>query len=502
MLNLAAIVDRYPDKVALIVAEKAYTYAELDDLTNRLAGALRQRGISLGERVAFLLPNCLEIILCYFACLRIGAVAVPLNLRFGPELLCHVINHSGARLLVCDPDRFAVLEKLRPELPEVKDFYVTGRHSDLAGVGPFDDLLAAPTFSRTRGPAPTDASPAAIYYTSGTTGLPKAVIHTHGSLQQAARNQTAAVGLASSDVTLVMFPVCYLIGFGSQVVPFLSCGATCVLLPYFEPGLALKAMETHQPTQTYGFPKLYQDLVDAPEARRIRSLKFCFSAGEAMPPAVHERFKRVFGVDVTEGCGMTELQIYSMNPPFGQKKVGSIGKPIGGMEVSLVDGSGQRIARAREIGEITVRGLSMTNGYWKDAELTTRAIRQGWFPTGDLAYRDEDDFYWFIGRRSEVIRHQTGLISPLEVEGVLYQHPSVKEAGVIGVPDGRNGEWVQAHVVLRDASQPVTPQELIDFTKTRLAGYKVPARVILADCLPLGLTGKIDRMALRKGALR
>ncbi len=282
-----------------------------------------------------------------------------------------------------------------------------------------------------------------------------------------------------------MFPICYLIGFGSQILPFHSCAATCVLLPYFEPRLALETIQTHKPTKTYGFPKLYNELVNCPEAGRysVRSLDFCFSAGEAIPVAVQERFNRIFGVEITEGCGMTELQIYCMNPPYGKKKIGSIGRPIAGMELSLIDDFGRPISKAGEIGEMIVRGGSMTSGYWRDLQLTTRNIREGWFHTGDLAYKDEEGSYWFVSRKSEIIKHEAGLVSPIEVEGVLYQHPSVREAAVVGVPDKFGHELTQAYVVLKQGGTPVTERQLIEFADLHLPEYKVPDRIIFTENL-------------------
>jgi long-chain acyl-CoA synthetase len=271
----------------------------------------------------------------------------------------------------------------------------------------------------------------------------------------------------------------------------------------FEPRLALEAIQTYKPTKTYGFPQLYNELVNCPGADRydIRSLNFCFSAGEAIPVAIQERFKRTFGVEITEGCGMTELQIYSMNPPYGKKKVGSIGQPIAGMEVSLIDDFGRLISGSDQIGEMIVRGGSMTVGYWNDPQLTARNIREGWFHTGDLARKDEENFYWFVSRKSEIIKHLAGLVSPIEVEGVLYQHPSIRQAGVIGVPDGNGHELVQAHVVLQQGCTPVTEQQLTDFLEMHLPEHKVPSQIIVTESLPCGPTGKIDRKTLRESAI-
>jgi len=492
---------KFPRKAALIFDGETHTYADLCSRAQGLAASLLERGINPGDRIAFLLPNCLQIVLCYYACFKIGAIAVPLNVRFRPELLQHVINHSGARVLMSEPELFTQIEKIRPSLPGVDQYYLTSRHSEFQNVRSFDELLKAPLVSE-RLPTLDESAPAAIYYTSGTTGLPKAVIHSHASLWRATQIQIDQIAISSDDKTLIIFPVCYLIGFGSQILPFHACGATCVLLPYFEPPAALEAIRTYHLTKMYAFPQLYNELVNCPGAGKynLGSLNFCFSAGEAIPVAIQERFKRIFGVEITEGCGMTELQIYSMNPPYGKKKIGSIGRPIAGMQVSLIDDSGRLISRAGEIGEMIVHGGSMTSGYWRDPELTAKNIREGWFHTGDLAYKDEEDFYWFVSRKSEIIKHQAGLVSPIEVESVLYQHPSVREAGVIGVPDQFGHELVQAHVVLQTSAQ-VTEGQLVEFARMWLPEHKVPCHIVLAENLPHGPTGKIDRRTLRENAI-
>jgi long-chain acyl-CoA synthetase len=493
---------KFPQNVALIFEDKTYSYADLFGLTEKLAVGLRQQGVEPGDRIAFLLPNCLEIVLCYYASFKIGAIAVPLNLRFQSDLLRHVIEHSGARVLVSEPELFGRIDSIRSSLPGVEHYYLTSDYSQFQEVRPFDELLRDSSGQSYQHPA-EENQPAAIYYTSGTTGLPKAVTHSHFSLSRATEIQIEQIKISSDDKTLIMFPVCYLIGFGSQILPFHTSGATCILLPFFEPRSALESIQTYQPTKTYGFPQLYNELVNYPSADQynVRSLNFCFSAGEAIAVAIQERFKRIFGIEITEGCGMTELQIYSMNPPYGQKKIGSVGKPLAGMHVSLIDESGQPVLRAGEIGEMIVRGGSMTPGYWRDPDLTARIIRDGWFHTGDLAYNDEQEFLWFVSRKSEIIKHRAGLISPIEVEGALYQHPAVREAGVVGVPDGHGYELPLAYVVLQKKSAGITGQELIEFTRTHLPEHKVPGSVIFTEDLPHGPTGKIDRRTLRENAI-
>ena len=287
---------KFPLNTALIFEGKSYSYADLCRLTRSLSTALCQHGIQTGDRVAFLLPNCLEIVLCYYACFKIGAIAVPLNIRFSAELLQYAINHSGARVLISEPNLFSQIDKIRPLLPEVKQSYLTSGYSEFEGVRPFTELLDTASHFLPR-PSPENG-PAAIYYTSGTTGLPKAVVHSHASLTQATQNQIDQIAITSTDTTLVLFPICYLIGFGSQILPFHRCGATSVLLAQFEPGAALAAIDIYKPTKTYGFPKLYNDLVNCSDAGtyNLNSINFCFSAGEAIAVAIQERFKKVFGI--------------------------------------------------------------------------------------------------------------------------------------------------------------------------------------------------------------
>jgi long-chain acyl-CoA synthetase len=493
---LADGIARHHDDPALIVGDQTCTYADLFRLSHALAGSLSERGIQAGDRVAFLLPNGLEIILCYYACFILGAIVVPLNIRFPPELIAYVLDHSEARVLISEPQLFAGIAPIRSERRHLEAVYMVGG-STVSGVEDFGDLLrvaAAPEIGRRSGPD----QPAALFYTSGTTGTPKGVIHTHGSLIGAVDNQVAEIGINERDKTLIALPICYLVAFGSQVLPFHAAGATSVVLPGFEPRQTLSAIHAHRPTKLFGFPKVYHELGEAAQASSydLGSLDFCFSAGEAMAVALQQRFKATFGIEVTEGCGMTELHIYSMNPPHGAKKVGSIGRPITGMEVRLVDEQGRPVEESGVIGEIVVRGGSMTAGYWKNDDLTREKIRDGWFFTGDLARRDDDDVYWFFSRKSEVIRQRGQLVSPLEVEAALYQHPSVKEVGVAGMPDGADGQCVVARVVLKGDDPPVDERTLIDFAAAKLPPDKAPQRVIFTDRLPYGLTGKIDRRAL------
>jgi long-chain acyl-CoA synthetase len=243
---LAEGIARHHDDPALIVGDRTCTYADLFRLSHALAGSLSERGIRAGDRTAFLLPNGLEIILCYYACFILGAIAVPLNIRFPPELIAYVLDHSEARILISEPELFAGIAPIRSERRYLETVYLAG-DSPAWGVGDFGDLLRAdhtPEIDRRSGPD----QPAALFYTSGTTGIPKGVIHTHGSLMGAVDNQVAEIGITEKDKTLIVLPICYLVAFGSQVLPFHASGATSVVLPSFEPQKTLSAIHTHRPT--------------------------------------------------------------------------------------------------------------------------------------------------------------------------------------------------------------------------------------------------------------
>ena len=398
---LSKSAKQFPEKIALVIEQQSYSYQQLDELTQRLAASLLKKGISQGDRVTFLLPNSIEIILCYYACFLIGAIAVPVNIRFNNELIHYVLEHSKARIFITTPDYYNQLdEKI---LNEINECYLTSKSDNYPGVQDFQQLLSASTGFLPNIDIELE-KPALIFFTSGTTGLAKAVVHSHQSLAQGTQNQIAQIQINHKDRTLVMFPVCYLIGLGSQILPFHAVGATVVLLPEFHPEDALVKLQEHQITKIYGFPKLYLELINHAESSgyQISTLNFCFSGGDATPVSLQNQFNALFHIEITEGCGMSELQIYSMNPPYGKKKTGSIGLPIANMEMLLIDEKNKTIETSDTIGELIIRGKSMCSGYWQNATLTAKTIKDGWFHTGDLAYQDKEGYYWFVSRKVDI----------------------------------------------------------------------------------------------------
>jgi long-chain acyl-CoA synthetase len=487
--------ERHPEKQALRVAERSWTYAELDAITDRIAAGLMELGIRPGDRVALHFINSAELVFGYYACFKAGAVAVPLNVRLKGSELEYILNHCGARLYVGQADLFPELQSVRGGLSGVERFFLTGDGADFPDVRPIEDLLA-PNAAAAPILAVPDAAPAVILYTSGTTARPKGVTHTHATLAQTVVNYRAYFGLEAKDVVGIVLPMAHIFGFALLLLPAISAGATAVVIPRFEPEEVLRRLEEHRVTYFGGLPVMYNALVNSPGAatRNLRSLRFCLAGGDAVPTELQRRFQESFGLEITAGCGMTEVIPYAGNPPYGTKKAGAIGLPTPGVSLRLVDEMGRDVARG-EVGEILVRSEATMIGYWEDPEATAATIQDGWLRTGDLGQVDEEGYYWFVGRKKEIIVRGGSNISPLEVEEALYQHPSVREAGVVGVPDAAWGEVVQAFVALKEGAA-VTEEALQEFLGTRMAAYKVPERIHFLPDLPKGLTGKIQRKTL------
>jgi long-chain acyl-CoA synthetase len=339
---------------------------------------------------------------------------------------------------------------------------------------------------------------AAILYTSGTTARPKGVTHTHGTLASAVLNYVEAVGLGAEDVVLGMLSMSHIFGYTLQLLSPLSVGATVVAAPSFDAARVLDAVRRHRVTHLYGLPLMFDTLTRDPlgESTAFQSLRYCLAGGDAVSRTLSDRVRDVLSVELHEGCGMTEVIPYALNRPCIENRVGSIGQPSAGMELRLVDEMGKDVSEG-EVGEILVRSKAVMRGYWEDAEATAAALQDGWFHTGDLGRRDTAGYYWFVGRRKEIIVRGGSNISPLEVEAVLARHPAVQEVGVVGVPHPALGEMVAAFVVLKSGADS-SEQDLRRFAAERIAEYKVPERMTFLADLPRGLTGKVQRRTLRE----
>jgi long-chain acyl-CoA synthetase len=489
----------FPGRCWLRFGDATWSYTEGNVLTEKLARGLVEQGVRPGDRVALLCANSAELVFCYFACFKAGAVAVPLNTRFQVAELIYALNHSGAKILIGQPELIAPLLEAREEIAGVERIFVTG--DGLPGTEAFSALAGeAPHQASAALPAVADDALAMVLYTSGTTSRPKGVMHSHATLRRQSANYLDVLGAATYEQTLVSLPLCHIAALSICLLPATEIGGTLTILSRFEPGAVLRTIAQDRITFAGALPVMINALVNYPDAASydLSSLKVFIGGGDCVPMEMQNRFKALFGVMVDELCGMTEV-IYCNQPlNLGQRRAGSIGKPFGDVRIRLEDADGREVPDG-EVGEIVVHSGAVTLGYWNDPENTKAALKSGGMHTGDLARRDEDGFLWFAGRAKDIIIRGGSNISPGEVEDVLYTHPAVYEAGVVGIPCSELGQRVRAYVALKPGAQ-ATDRELIAWTAKSIAAYKVPESIEFLAALPVGPTGKVLRRALRDQA--
>ncbi len=483
----------HPEKTALIFGEHAWTYAEVDTLTDRLATNLLAQGLKPGDRVALHMGNCPELVFSYYGCFKVGAIAVPINNRMGPSEIEYFLQHSEARFYIGQPDLYQQVLSIRPHLPQLHQCYLTG-DSQFPDTGAFQNLLTAPS-GTIELPAVEPGQVAAVLYTSGTTAHPKGVTHTHESLHYTT-GLVEQMGMSAEQVAVVLTPMTHIGGSG-MMLSVLNVGATLVLLTGSDPQTVLQTLERHRCTLTGALPVQCRALVECQTATPYDicpEMRF-LAAGDSVPTALQEQFRRAFSLPLHEFLGMTESIPITWNPP-GKIRPGSIGVPLEGVILRVVDADGNEV-KPGEVGELTVKSPGNTIGYWNNPEATAETLRDGWLYTGDLVKKDAEGYYWFAGRKKELIIRGGSNISPQEVEAILYQHPAVAEAGVIGIPDETWGEVVVAYVARKEGVS-ATEAELIAFAKEQIAAHKVPEQIYFLPSLPKNLIGKVQRRALKE----
>ena len=491
---LAAALAHNPGKIALRVDDKQLDYAELDRLVSAVAAGLQRSGIEPGDRVGWLLPNSLEAVLTTMACWRIDAIVVPLNYRYVAEEALDVLQRTSARLLVFHASREAVALPYLEAHPATLAFEVgADKNSPRRS---FDELLNHGALAHSVPVTPE--SPALILFTSGSTGHPKGVVHSHYSAFQGIDISRQTFDFNESDVVLVGKPISHAGGLQTQMLPALLVGAEVVLAVKPSPEQAVKLINQYRVTE-YGM--LASDLLDFVEyleahAKSLPSLKNGIGSGDSVPTDLHHRFRDLLGWEVMEGSGMTEINgYYSANPRYGKRKWGSIGLPTPGAALRIVGEDGSDCG-VNEVGEIMVKIPSATIGYWENAEATAALFEDGWLHSGDLARFDEDGYFWFVGRKKLMIIRRGSNIAPAEVESVIDEHPAVHASVVVGVRDPRDGQVPVACVALIGGEGSVSEPELSGFVSQHLAEYKCPVRYLFLPELPRTSTGKFDRQQL------
>ncbi|MBC3190338.1 long-chain fatty acid--CoA ligase [Pseudonocardia sp. C8] len=484
MTSLAVLLDesaaQYPDRPAVRHDDRILTYAALDEAAGRVAALLAARGVSPGSPVGLMLPNVPEFAVLYYGILRAGGVVVPMNPLLKEREVEYYLSDSGAALL------FATA---------ASEPHATAG----AGAAGAETVLVDGDFSALLGqqqPAPrsvarADDDLAVLLYTSGTTGQPKGAQLTHANLRHNAWiTATTLLSLSPDDVVMGCLPLFHAFGQSCGLNAAVSSGACLTLVPRFDPRTALAVMERDRVTVFEGVPTMFSALLQHGGPADTSSLRLGVSGGAALPVQVLEEFESGFGALILEGYGLSETSpVASFNHPGRERKAGSIGTPVQGVEMRLVDDTGNDVATG-EVGEIAVRGLNVMRGYHNRPEATREAIPDGWFRTGDLARQDDDGYFFIVDRKKSLIIRGGYNVYPREIEEVLYQHPAVAEAAVVGVPHAELGEEVGAAVALRAES---TPEQIREFVRERVAAYKYPRKVWVVDSLPKGPTGKILR---------
>ncbi|UGS35164.1 long-chain-fatty-acid--CoA ligase [Capillimicrobium parvum] len=485
--NLAGILTdsaaRDADRIALKLDDAEVSYGVLDEGSARVAGMLRERGVQPGDRVGIMLPNVPYFAVVYYGILRLGAVVVPMNVLLKGREVAFYCKDPGSKVLFAWHG-FAEAAEHGAQEAGVADVVIVAP-------GEFEKLVAAA--EPVRDVADRDASDTAvILYTSGTTGTPKGAELTHDNLRRNADCSRDLFDAGPGDVVLGALPLFHSFGQTCGLNASIAGGAMLTLIPRFDPGKALEIMQRDAVTIFEGVPTMYGALLHHPERDRfdLSSLRVCASGGAAMPVEVMRGFEEAFGCQVLEGYGLSETSpVASFNHPDRPSKPGSIGTPIEGVDMKVVDDDGRELP-AGEVGEIVIRGHNLMKGYWNRPDATAEAIRDGWFHTGDMARVDEDGYFFIVDRKKDLIIRGGYNVYPREVEEVLYEHPAVREVAVVGMPHDEWGEEVGAAVALKDGEN-VSADELRAYVKENVASYKYPREIWFVDELPKGPTGKI-----------
>src|SRR5947209_4047530 len=502
--NLATILRESalanPDKPMLRMGSLSLSYAEVDGMTGRVATALRRSGLEPGDTIAVQLPNVPEFVFAFYGALKAGLTVVPLNpLLKAPEISYH-LRDSGSRLLITWAAFAEEAAKGVAEAGDV-DLYVVPASPDApppADGIPFDRLYTAEEALDPEPRNPDDT--AVIIYTSGTTGKPKGAELTHFQTFMAATVAADTFQYRDDDVSMAVLPLFHVFGLSSVMNTAVRCGATLVLVPRFEVGAVLDAIEQHRVSVFCGVPTMFVALLHADQGGRdLSSLRVCVSGGASIPGEVLRGFEAAYpGAPVLEGYGLSETcAMATFNRSVDDRRVLSIGKRLWGVEVRVVDAEDRPLpAGSEHVGEICLRGHVVMKGYLGKPEATAEAMRGGWFHTGDLGYGDEDGFFYIVDRKKDLVIRGGFNVYPREVEEVLNEHPAVLEAAVIGRPDERLGEEVVAFVSLRPGAS-ATPEEVVAFCRERMAAYTYPREEVGVDALPKGPSGKVLKTELR-----
>ena len=508
-------VRKFPNKIALEFIDpplQRLSYAELDELVNHTARYLENMDVKPGDRVALQLSKSLEFILLHLATVRLGAVTLPLNLAYPPDELKYFLEDSGAKVFFALESAKEKIQTILPQLPELQEcLFLNPTEPEQ-----FKSLISNFTIPNYEEPSGFDTplgersglpnhrisleDTAVIIYTSGTTGRPKGAEITHGNLISNLHALHEAWGWRSDDILLHVLPIFHVHGLFVALHGALYAGATTLLMREFDAKRVLQMLADGHCSVFMAVPTIHQRLLDVPDANQfdLSQVRLITSGSDRLPDEVFTGFQQTFGYTLLERYGMTETGMNCSNPLHGERRLGSVGLPLAGVEVRIVNQENDQRLPDGEIGEVQLRGPNIFKGYWKQPEKTAESFTtDGWFRTGDLGFLETDGYITLCGRSKDLIISGGLNIYPPEVERVLAEHPAVAACAVIGCPDREWGERVTAVIVL-NRGESVSGQDLIVFCRERLAPYKSPKSIVFREDLPRNAMGKVQKAELRK----
>jgi long-chain acyl-CoA synthetase len=513
MLNLAVLLEdsvrNVPERTAVVCGDLRFTYAEINANANRVANALKNIGIEKGDKVALSCANLPFFPIIYYGILKAGAVVVPLNILFKGREIAYHLDDSDAKMYFCfeGTAELPIGEegfKGFSEIEDCRDFVLLTL--DPAAESPFEDTQTFWQFIENQASefASESTDPddtAVILYTSGTTGQPKGAELTHFNIVMNARLSDNMFPRRDADVHLLTLPLFHSFGQIVQMNAGFYNRATLVLLPRFTPEAALQTMQAHDVTFFAGVPTMYWALLNFPDAEKFdlakiaANLRICVAGGSPLPVEVLRGFEAKFDTKIIEGYGLSETSPVATFNKHDASRPGSVGFPVWGVEVRLLDENGKDVADG-ELGEIIIRGHNIMKGYYKRPEATAAAIKNGWFYSGDVGRRDEEGYLYIADRVKDMILRGGFNVYPRELEEVLMMHEAVSLCAVVGVPCEIHGEEVKAFIVRKDGADH-NEIEIIEWCKANMAGYKYPRQVEFRETLPMTATGKILKRELR-----
>ncbi len=493
--------EKYPDKVFLYWEDMTVTFAELNKITNKVANMLHELGIRKGDKVSVYLPNMPEFVYFYLGIPKLGAVIGPVNALFKGREVQFVVSHSEAKILVTIPRFMETVNGIRDKIPNVQHIIVVGDKVD--GTLNYQALMEkASDAAPPSGSINEKEDPAAILYTSGTTGFPKGVLQTHFNIKRNAEMLVKALAPEPEYRFMLILPLFHVNAQIVTVMTPLTIGASCILTPGFSAKNHWDIVAKYRASTFSAVPTVLSILLRVPhENLDLSSLKFVICGAAPLPVEVMREFEATFNCKVVEGYGLTEGTCASSVNPMpteteDRRKIGSIGIPLPDTEMKIVDDLGTEVPHG-DLGEIIIRGDNVMKEYFKNPEANASTLKAGWLYTGDIGYMTSDGFFYIVDRKKDMIIRGGENIYPREIEEVLYSYPGVSLAAVIGVQDDIYGEVPKAFVVMKEGYS-ATADEIIVHCEENLADFKVPQSVEFREDLPKNPTGKILKVPLRE----